>query len=124
MIAGLPGAGIGALFYMILVLVLPLRNLWLGDFTRRSWKMVAELWAMFLGIGFVTGWQVYLMHRYLPDVIGIIPKHVAQQAANVTIGMLLFVVIGLAVLNLVLDLIGKLRHMPVAKPIEAKPVMM
>lgn len=53
MTAGLPGAGIGGLFYFCLVLLMPLRELYLTALGRSSlarWKTVGFQFSMVVGI--------------------------------------------------------------------------
>jgi hypothetical protein len=64
MIAGLPGTGLGGLFYLVLVLLMPARELWLtlrgrGDAAR--WRTVgvqAGLAAAIVGVLWAEGWAL------------------------------------------------------------------
>lgn len=50
---GLPGTGLGSLFYFLLVLYMPLRELYFsarGKSSRERWKMVGFQWAIFSSI--------------------------------------------------------------------------
>ena len=49
MFAGLPGTGLGGLFYALLVLLMPLRELWLHGRHGR-WGFIARQWALLAGI--------------------------------------------------------------------------
>lgn len=49
MFAGLPGTGLGGLFYALLVLLMPLRELWLRGRHGR-WGFIARQWALLAGI--------------------------------------------------------------------------
>ena len=60
--AGLPGTGIGGLFYVLLALLMPVRELYLtarGRSSRERWRLVLQQAAIALGIVAslaVTGW--------------------------------------------------------------------
>ena len=62
MIAGLPGTGIGGLFYLISALLMPVREIYLtcrGKSNRKQWAVVALQLSLALGVigGFwATGW--------------------------------------------------------------------
>lgn len=62
--AGLPGTGIGGLFYILLALVMPLRELYLtarGRSSRERWRLVLQQLLIACGIVgslAVTGWAV------------------------------------------------------------------
>lgn len=50
---GLPGTGIGALFYILLVLAMPARELWMRwakPHLRRSWGFIARQMGMAIGM--------------------------------------------------------------------------
>lgn len=49
MFAGLPGTGLGGLFYALLILLMPLRELWLRGRQGR-WRFIARQWALLGGI--------------------------------------------------------------------------
>lgn len=51
--AGLPGTGLGGLFYLVLALVMPLREAYLtarGRSSRERWRVVAQQFTIALGI--------------------------------------------------------------------------
>ena len=62
MTAGLPGTGIGGIFYLISALLMPIREIYLtcrGKSNRKRWKVVGLQMSLALGVigGFwVTGW--------------------------------------------------------------------
>lgn len=62
--AGLPGTGIGGLFYVLLALLMPVRELYLtarGRSSRERWRVVLGQVAIALGIVAslaVTGWAL------------------------------------------------------------------
>ena len=64
MTAGLPGVGIGGLFYLLLVLLMPLYEFWRmlqGRSSIARWKHVAVHWALaggILGALAATGWAL------------------------------------------------------------------
>jgi hypothetical protein len=84
MTAGLPGAGIGGLFYFCLVLMMPLREIYLtalGRSSRARWKMVAFQYAMVGGI-FVALWaEAWLIKstlQYLKTIDGWFGRWIEQ----------------------------------------------
>lgn len=64
MVAGLPGTGIGGLFYLALVVWLPLRELVLtcrGHSSPARWRAIGGLWLLvgaMVGVVFVQAWAV------------------------------------------------------------------
>lgn len=65
---GLPGTGIGALFYIILVLAMPLRELWVRlarPHLRRSWVFIARQIGMALGMLSVFWLEMHLIQTGL-----------------------------------------------------------
>jgi hypothetical protein len=61
---GLPGTGIGALFYVLLVLAMPVRELWVRrarPHLRRSWGFIARQIGMALGMLSVFWVEMHLI---------------------------------------------------------------
>lgn len=64
MIAGLPGTGIGGLFYLMSALFMPIRELYYtvqGKSSKKQWKLVGSQVSLALGVigGFwATGWAL------------------------------------------------------------------
>jgi hypothetical protein len=64
MTAGLPGAGIGGIFYLVSALAMPFRELYRalrGDWSLARWRLVARQTAMAAGIFgglWLTGWAI------------------------------------------------------------------
>jgi hypothetical protein len=57
---GLPGIGIGALFYLLLVFVMPFRELWKGLRGApgpRQWPFIARQWAMAGAMGILMWFE-------------------------------------------------------------------
>lgn len=53
MVVGMPGTGIGGLYYLIMIALMPLRELWLltrGRSSLARWRFIAVQWAMVAGI--------------------------------------------------------------------------
>jgi hypothetical protein len=84
MTAGLPGAGIGGLFYFCLVILMPLREIYLTALGRSSlarWKMVGFQYAMVGGI-FVAlwaeAWAIKSTLQYLRTIDGWFGRWIEQ----------------------------------------------
>lgn len=84
MTAGLPGAGIGGLFYFCLVLLMPLRELYLTALGRSSlarWKVVGFQFSMVTGI-FAALWsEAWLIKsglEWLKGIDGWLGEWIAQ----------------------------------------------
>jgi len=45
MIVGLPGTGLGGVYYALLILLMPFRELWLRG-RRGSWRFILRLWLL------------------------------------------------------------------------------
>jgi hypothetical protein len=70
--AGLPGSGIGGLYYVLLVLWMPFREFWLvlrGRGSRRRWGMVARQLSMAAGIFTALSGEAWLLKRILVWVV-------------------------------------------------------
>jgi hypothetical protein len=84
MTAGLPGAGIGGLFYFCLVLLMPLREIYLtalGRSSRARWKMVAFQYAMVGGILVALWGEAWLIKstlQYLKTIDGWLGEWITQ----------------------------------------------
>jgi fucose permease len=108
MTAGLPGTGVGGLFYMVSGLLMPFRETYRalrGKSDRRSRRLVAYQTVMALGVVagiWVTGWLLGLIISWAPAVAAAVhgTSHVATHASNVVRAMAFF--IGFATLALVL----------------------
>ena len=67
MTVGLPGAGIGGLFYLLAGLLMPVREAWLtmtGRSTRRRWRTVLQQFSIAGGIAggtYASGWALALV---------------------------------------------------------------
>ena len=72
MIAGLPGTGIGGIFYMLLVVWMPARELWLavtGRSSRRRWRLIgiqAGLAAGIMSALWAEAWLLKWLFASLP----------------------------------------------------------
>jgi hypothetical protein len=111
MTAGLPGTGIGCLFYLLSALCMPFIEVYMtcrGRSSRQRWKLVATQLGFALGIagGFwVTGW---CLARILPAE-HILPLQGSGELLNViaitsfviTGGVLASVLIGIEIVSLV-----------------------
>ena len=84
MTAGLPGAGIGGLFYFCLVLLMPLREIYLTALGRSSlsrWKMVVFQYAMLAGILialWTEAWMIKGTLEYLKTIDGWFGEWITQ----------------------------------------------
>lgn len=69
---GLPGTGLGGLFYFVLVIALPFRELWLRAQGKRSasWGEIFKLMALCAGIIGVMWVQGVLLSMILPPSSG------------------------------------------------------
>ena len=67
MFAGLPGTGLGGLFYALLILLMPLRELWLRGRQGR-WRFIARQWTLLAGILLGLALEAWLLARLLGPV--------------------------------------------------------
>ncbi len=68
--AGLPGTGLGGIFYLVLALMMPVRELYLtarGRSSRERWRLVLRQLAMALGIVATVVLTVWGLGRALPS---------------------------------------------------------
>ncbi len=68
---GLPGVGIGGVFYILLVAMMPLRELWLtlrGRSNRRRWRLVALQTSLAAAIVLALGAEWWALAR-LPELL-------------------------------------------------------
>src|SRR3990172_10846052 len=116
MIAGLPGTGIGGLYYLLLALWMPFREFLSGrrgssnpDRRRLVRRQVALTVCVVAGL-WVTGWVMgWLLLVLLPVVLGPAPSGSGSLVVNVltlppillTLGVLVAVYVGVRVLRLV-----------------------
>ncbi|MCA9346944.1 MAG: hypothetical protein H6755_07925 [Candidatus Omnitrophica bacterium] len=81
MVAGLPGTGLGGIFYLLSALIMPLGELvmlCLGKSNKKRWKCVFGQFSLAIGIlggFFVTGWIIALLIKKIGGTY-------AQNAAN------------------------------------------
>ncbi len=67
MFAGLPGTGIGGVFYLLLTLWMPIHELyllWHGRSSLARWRFIAERWMLFSAVILVMVVQVNLLKGY------------------------------------------------------------
>jgi hypothetical protein len=107
MIAGVPGAGIGGLFYLISALLLPLRGLWRrGRGESVSWRQILQSAALALGIFagiWLTGWLLGFLLGPAPRAVGgLLGRKTALFGRHENILRGAALAIGLATLGLVL----------------------
>lgn len=113
--AGLPGTGIGGLFYLLAALSSPLRFMWRRATPQRgaaTWREVMEVAAIALGvIGGIwfAGWLLGVVLAGHPGALsGLSPRTLASgQAANVV--RVAALVAGIATLALVLGVVELAR---------------
>lgn len=113
--AGLPGTGIGGLFYLLAALFSPVRLLWRRAGTQTgfaTWREVVEIAAIALGvIGGIwfAGWLLGVVLAGHPGALsGLSPRTLASgQAANVL--RVAALVAGMATLALVLGVVELAR---------------
>ncbi len=99
MTAGLPGTGVGGLFYMLCGIVMPFREAYRavrGKSDARSRRLVAYQTLMALGVVagiWATGWLLGLMINWAPTAAAAAhgAGHVATHASNVVRLMAFFV---------------------------------
>ncbi|HMH82612.1 MAG TPA: tetratricopeptide repeat protein [Gemmatimonadales bacterium] len=110
MTAGLPGTGIGGMFYLISALATPLREGYLRMRGRRSrgWRLVvaqtpiagailAGMWAT----GWLLGLAVRASHRVFPSAGTLHPSNLLPAVALlISVGTLAFVLLGVELLRL------------------------
>lgn len=73
MVVGLPGTGIGGLYYFLMIAFMPVRELWYLARDRSSWarwKFIATQWAMVAGILFCM-WLMLASVRLGLGLLGI-----------------------------------------------------
>jgi hypothetical protein len=113
--AGIPGTGIGGLFYLASALALPLREMRRRRRGGPRWRLIAGQVAMASGViaaMWATGWllELALVHArpLLPVSIGLPPARVWPMATIVAAaGVLVAVLLGVELLRLVIHRGGK-----------------
>ncbi len=103
MVAGLPGTGIGGIFYLLGVLCMPIREtqrLLRGKSSRKRWALIVRQWGLSLGI--VAGF--WLMGYVLATIIPAGVQAAGSASTHNVIQIKPFV-ISLSVLAAVLSLV-------------------
>ena len=131
MIAGVPGAGISAFFYLLCVLLMPFHAAWRmarGDNPR--WSLVARQLGIGVGIvvGLITGGAVVAAIAASGGELATQPGQLGQAALDIglTLGRI-GVFLGIATLVLVMgsvqlfSVIDRRRAVPAAQAIVARP---
>lgn len=70
MFAGLPGTGIGGIFYLLLTMWMPIHELyllWHGRSTLARWRFIAERWMLFAAVIVVMIVQVNLLKGFFAN---------------------------------------------------------
>lgn len=131
MTAGLPGTGVGGLFYMLSGILMPFREAYRavrGKSDARSRRLVAYQTLLALGVVggiWVTGWLLGLMISWAPAVAAAMQgtSHVATHASNVVRAMafvlafatLAFVLAAVQVARVVYACRIRVRHVPAVR---------
>lgn len=87
MFAGLPGTGIGGVFYLLLTVWMPVHELYLllqGRSSAERWRFIAGRWAIFAAVILVMWLQVKLLARVFPQGAPTAAAGVMKAAASVT----------------------------------------
>jgi hypothetical protein len=129
--AGLPGTGLGGLFYIASAVVMPLhRTLRGGGHAGRAWSRVAAQSGIALGILaalFATGWALGLL--LMPgDAAVAAPSTLAGPGLGVvrwaavlgTVGLLTLLLLGVEIAGVVLRRAGPRRRRPGARTRHAR----
>lgn len=77
MVVGMPGTGIGGLYYFIMIALMPARELWFvlqGKSSLARWKFIATQWAMVAGILFSL-WATMILVKLGLHAVGVNPAH-------------------------------------------------
>ncbi len=123
---GLPGTGIGALFYILLVLAMPARELWnrwTRPHLRRSWRFIGRQLGMAVAMLAVFWIEMQLITSQLHCAVvhpvavsgagahghGTIGSYLYEQASRSTIASLTMMFAILATVHVV-ALLGRLRE--------------
>jgi hypothetical protein len=112
MTAGLPGTGIGGLFYLLLVLLMPLREAWRGPGERTDvhrWRIIGGKLAITSGILvalWLEAWTLFVVFGLRQDSLAAslgvsaeLTAHVARAASFATLASLGLVLFALALLR-------------------------
>lgn len=94
MTVGIPGTGIGGLFYLTLALAMPVRELWLtvrGRSSLARWRIVAYQWGIAAGIlgalwgqAWLLGLAARALERSAPTgVLALAARQVASDSASI-----------------------------------------
>jgi len=90
MTAGLPGTGIGGLYYLVLVILMPVREAYLtarGRSSRARWRIVGQHVALgggIVGALFALGWMIHsLLGALLGTAFGPATRHMMVNATTV-----------------------------------------
>lgn len=70
MFAGLPGTGIGGVFYLLLTLWMPIHELWRlfkGESSLERWRFIAGRWLIFAAVISVLMLQVDFIKSFFPQ---------------------------------------------------------
>lgn len=115
MTAGLPGTGIGGLFYLLLVFWMPCREIYLlcrGRSSLARWRAIAFFMSMTLAIIVTTYAEAWILSKVVTSIataIGTLPpgqgqgyKLLAGASIVMSLGSLVVVLLGVHVLRLVL----------------------
>ena len=105
MTAGMPGTGIGTIFYMLLVIFLPLRELYLtlrGRSSLARWKAVLAQWTIVVGVLLALRGEGYVLKKGYDWLLASSPgnsiaQHVGTVGTAVTIPMIVatpFIILG------------------------------
>lgn len=89
--AGLPGTGLGGIFYLLLALAMPVREIYLtarGRSSRERWRVVLRQLTLALGIVATVAASVWVLGRTLPDDLGRTTGQIGVAAPVVTAAVL------------------------------------
>lgn len=87
MFAGLPGTGIGGVFYLLLTIWMPIHELYLllqGRSSAARWRFIAGRWTIFALVILVMWGQVKLLARIFPQGAPAAAADVMKAAAATT----------------------------------------